>query len=585
MKRLICNIWTLLLLATIFTGCSESDDTFYNKGAVRVDLAFTLSGPAANKTRMSDEVVQTSSEKRRIGNLCIIPIKDGAPDMSTSLSNEDIVPKPDGDAPIGKLYHYGNCELSAGVDKFIVYAKAQPDNPVVSKAHNGSLTATFPSQLSSSTDITTEISFSPVRMLSSTTAEKEAQALAKYLTDIANAETANHDKWCESEDRVLKRLYKTFINSGIDIPGSAASVKTWANQLKTTLNAQNFELNTVASDLKNEIISRCEATTVTIKIDETNDVTYTLSDITYPRDKDLPDGAAVIRWSDTNKAFEPQTETTTLDNVSTITRYVYPPELYYFVESDIRCKATQVDYQSLYGTYDKWADFIEAAYPEDDTEAEVTGTTHSVALTSPVQYAVAHLQVNVQAGAADLTDAAGSNIPVGTANFPLTGVIVGGQRAVDYKFDPILTDEIKFVFDSEVNSYSNDAYTHYLSASTPETANTLVLQSKDQEDVKIILEFENKSGAQFYGVNDGVVYPDTRFYLVGTIPKPTYDEAKGDYTNRVFTKAYTTVVNLTVSSLTKAYNVLPNILSSDLEVGVEVMTKWIAAKPTTVVLL
>ena len=570
-KRLTI-IWTLTLFATILTGCSETDDTFYNKGAVRVDLAFALSGPAANKTRMSDEVVQTSSEKRLIGNLCIIPIKDGAPDMSTSLSNEDIVPKPDGDAPIGKLYHYGNCELSAGVDKFIVYAKAQPDNPVDSKVHNGSLTATFPSQLSSSTDITTEISFSPVSMLSSTTAEAEAQALAQYLTDIANAETANHDKWCESTDKVLKRLYKTFTNNGADIPGSAASVKSWADQLKTTLNAQTFESNTVANDLKTLIMALCDATT-------------TISDITYPRDKDLPDGAAVIRWSDTNKAFEPQTETTTLDNVSTITRYVYPPELYYFVESDIRCKATQVDYQSLYGTYDKWADFIEAAYPEDDTEDEVTGTTHSVALTSPVQYAVAHLQVKVQAGAADLTDAAGSNIPVGTANFPLTGVIVGGQRAVDYKFDPITTDEIKFVFDSEVNSYSNNAYTHYLSTSTPETANTLVLQSKDQEDVKIILEFENKSGAQFYGVNDGVVYPDTRFYLVGTIPKPTYDEAKGDYTNRVFTKAYTTVVNLTVSSLTKAYNVLPNILSSDLEVGVEVMTKWIAAKPTTVVLL
>lgn len=572
----------MVVAAAIFAGCIDSDEcNFVGDGPVRVDLAFTLSGPAANMTRMSNDVVQTNSA-RLFDILRIIPMINNTPDIQ-SFSNETVVGKPN---PTAKFYHYGNCDMSEGVNKCIVYAMARADEPVDSKAHNGSLTVSYnntPSVNFPTIFSKTEISFSPVSMLSSTTAEEEAEALAKYLTDIANAETANHDKWCESTDKVLKRLYKTFTNNGADIPGSAANVKTWANQLKTTLNAQTFGSNTVAYELKTVIMDLCDATTITI-----NETTYTINNISYPRDKDLPDGAAVIRWSDTNKAFEPKTETTTLDNISTITRYVYPPELYYFVESDIRCKDSQVGYQS-FGTYDKWEDFINAAFPEADTEAEVTGTTHSVALTSPVQYAVAHLQVNVQAGAADLTDAAGSNISVGSANFPLTGVIVGGQRAVDYKFDPIIPatsseDVIKFVFDSEVNLYSNNAYTHYLSTSTPETANTLVLQSKDQEDVTIILEFENKSGAQFYGVNNGVVYPDTRFYLVGTIPKPTYDESEGDYTNRVFTKAYTTVVNITVNSLARAYNVLPNILTSDLEVGVEVMTKWIAAKPTTVVL-
>ena len=572
----------MVVAAAIFAGCIDSDEcNFVGDGPVRVDLAFTLSGPAANMTRMSNDVVQINSA-RTYDILDIIPMKDGAPDIHT-LSDEIVVDK---SSPKAKFYHYGSCEMSPGVDKCIVYAKAQPDG-VTSEAHNGSLTVlydktpsvTFPTI----TDIS-KLSFSPVSMLTSTTAEEEAQALAKYLTDIANAET--NVKWRESQDKVLKRLYNTFISSGADIPGSAVSVKKWANQLRTTLDAQTFESNTEAYNLKTEIMALCNAASV-----EINDHTYQLDDITYPRDKDLPDGAAVLRWDDTNKKFVPQTQTTTLDNISTITRYAYPPELYYFVESDIRCKDSQVEYQSLYGTYNKWADFIDAAFPEgEETDDEIKETTHSVALTSPVQYAVAHLQVNVQAGAVDLTDVTGANIPVGTANFPLTGVIVGGQRAVNYKFDPIIPatsseDVIKFVFDSEVNLYSNNAYTHYLSTSTPETANTLVLQSKDQEDVTIILEFENKSGAQFYGVNNGVVYPDTRFYLVGTIPKPTYDESKGDYTKRVFTKAYTTVVNITVNSLAGAYNVLPNILTSDLEVGVEVMTKWIAAKPTSVVLL
>ncbi len=574
----------------MLTGCYDYDheEAVVSGDPVRVDLAFMLSSSSSNKTRMADAVVQINSA-RTYDILDIIPIKDGAPDIHT-LSNEIVVDKPSAN-PKAQFYHYGSCEMSPGVDECIVYAKAQaetPPNGVTSDAYNGSLTVLYdetPSATFPTISAKSGLSFSPVSMLTSTTPEAEAQALAKYLTDIANAETANI-KWRESTDKVLKRLYTTFINSGADIPGSAVSVKKWANQLETTLDAQAFASNTEAHNLKVAIKALCNATTV--RIDETD---YTVSDITYPRDKDLPDGAAVLRWDDTNKEFVPQTQTTTLDNISTITRYAYPPELYYFVESGIRCKDSQVEYQSLYGTYNKWADFIDAAFPEgEETDDEIKETTHSVALTTPVQYAVAHLQVNVQAGAANLPDVTGANIAVGTNKFPLTGVIVGGQRAVDYKFDPIIPaanseDVIKFVYDSEVNLYSNNAYTHYLSTSTPETANTLVLQSKDQEDVTIILEFENKSGAQFYGVNNGVVYPDTRFYLVGTIPKPTYDESKGDYTNRVFTKAYTTVVNITVNSLAGAYNVLPNILTSDLEVGVEVMTKWIAAQPTTVVLL
>lgn len=552
----------------MLTGCYDYDheEVVVSGDPVRVDLAFMLSSSSSNKTRMADAVVQINSA-RTYDILDIIPMKDGAPDIHT-LSNEIVVDK---SSPKAKFYHYGSCEMSPGVDECIVYAKAQPDG-VTSEAHNGSLTvlydktpsATFPTI----TDIS-KLSFSPVSMLTSTTAEEEAQALAKYLTDIANAETTNV-KWRESTDKVLKRLYNTFISSGADIPGSAVSVKKWANQLKTTLGAQTFDSNTEADNLKNEIITLCDAASVQI-----DGHTYQLGDITYPRDKDLPDGAAVLRWDDTNKKFVPQTQTTTLDNISTITRYAYPPELYYFVESDIRCKDSQVEYQSLYGTYDKWADFIAAAFPEgEETDDEIKETTHSVALTTPVQYAVAHLQVNVQAGAANLPDVTGANIAVGTNKFPLTGVIVGGQRAVDYKFDPIIPDAnsedvIKFVYDSQV---------------TAETANTLVLQSKDQEEVKIILEFENKSGSPFYGVNEGVVYPDTRFYLVGKI-QPTYDEAVGDITNRVFTKAHTTIVNVTVNSLAGAYNVLPNILTSDLEVGVEVVPKWIAAQPTTVVLL
>jgi hypothetical protein len=52
----------------------------------------------------------------------------------------------------------------------------------------------------------------------------------------------------------------------------------------------------------------------------------------------------------------------------------------------------------------------------------------------------------------------------------------------------------------------------------------------------------------------------------------------------VFTQDYTTKVRVTVSSLAKAYNVMPDILSSRLEVGVLLYTDWIAPTPEVVTL-
>lgn len=613
MKRLICNIWTLLLLATIFTGCSESDDTFYNKGAVRVDLAFTLSGPASNKTRMSDAVVQTNSA-RTYNILHIIPMIGNNIDPQ-SFTNQEIVHKT---TPKADFYHYGNCDMSAGVNKCIVYAKAQPDVPVDSKAHNGSLTVlydgntldpleypdNFPT-INTETDIS-KISFSPVSMLANeeigdnpgsnpeTPGDYDAAwALANYLTNIANASVEvpgdTHYWRTYNDNPTLKILFQNFTNNvnnastGQVLAGSATNVKKWASLLKSALESQSFTVGTIAQHLKERILTL---------IGDPNSIITS----TYPRNYDLPDGAAVLQWVETTHSFVPQTQTTTLANINSISRYVYPPELYYFVNSDIRCKESQVDYQSLYGTSATWANFLSAAEfvnanPADDITV-VTGTTKAVALKDPVQYAVAHLNVTVKAGGATVKDANNDDITIGTDKFPLTGIIVGNQRPVNYAFNPTTDDDIstKFIYDSQVMTkyVDQDTYDYYYLTNTAPAEgagpSTLVLQSNDAEDVVIALEFQNNSETEFYGVNNELIYPSTRFYLVGTIPKPTYDEEKGDYTNRVFTKAYTTVVNLTVNSLAGAYNVLPNILSNHLEVGVEVMTDWIAAEPTTVVL-
>ena len=59
-------------------------------------------------------------------------------------------------------------------------------------------------------------------------------------------------------------------------------------------------------------------------------------------------------------------------------------------------------------------------------------------------------------------------------------------------------------------------------------------------------------------------------------------EVGKDYTNRVFTQDYITTMSMRVTSLAKAYTCMPDLLAPRLEVGVQVVTKWIQATTTNV---
>ena len=80
--------------------------------------------------------------------------------------------------------------------------------------------------------------------------------------------------------------------------------------------------------------------------------------------------------------------------------------------------------------------------------------------------------------------------------------------------------------------------------------------------------------------NNGMVFPDTKFYLVGTIKVPTGQTE--DYKKRAFTKAYTTQGTVTISSLKQAYTYLPDLLDPRLEIGIELVPTWIQSTTTNV---
>lgn len=555
-------------------GCSSNDEpTFVAGQPVTVDFAYTFSSSAnPSTTRQVTEVVQpnNAAQPRLPQMLRIFTMMDTNPSES-DFNWEAPVPKSN---PAAQFYYTNNCQINTGVNRCLVYGKPVDKNKdgVATYVYNGVITENFPSSIANASDIQA-INFSLVPIYNNVYINNDnnlviptdASTLAGYLTEVANT-----TGWSASENTAIKELRQKFLNRGNDLPGSAASVKALLNALATEAEYLNsFYSISLLDNIKNAATTKADAITSTV---------------TYPRSINLPDGAAALRWVESENAFKPQMYTTTLDDINTVSRFAYPASLYYFVNSGISTSMEAVDYEAIYANANTTADPAKTAWEhvlDHFTDGStVEGGTRSVALTNPVQYAVGQLQVNVQASSATLKDNDDHDVALSTNSFPLTGIIVGGQRQVDYEFKQTENTDtkVKFLYDSQVESGCN------LSTTSTLGCQTLVLQSYDGEDVDIVLEFENNNeNLTFTGVNGCYVYPHTRFYLVGKIQWTPKQNIVDDKDKRVFTKDYITTVNLKVTTLKKAYNLLPSLLTGHLELGIEV-SDWMAATPDVVIL-
>lgn len=555
---------------------AEEDDT-------RIGLAFACvpsSGQAF--TRQADNVVQLNGSYRAINDFSFVALRkdNGNNIINFPFSDVDDL---DGtqDKTTFRYYHFGYCNMEQGVNACLVYGKAQDADKdesntplttsLATKAYNGSLSAYIPSypELMS----TGQILFFPESIIDDAS-DVDENGIPNEAWTLANALTALViPAWKASDNIILKNLLKKFINNGADLPGSAASVRQWMLALKDAADTYNNPMSFAA-------IGDDETVILTAISTAAGEAAAAVTG-TYPQNFYLPDGAAVVRW--TGEKFEPQMQTTTLDDINTVSRFAFPPSLYYFAESGI---FTSNDENLKFDTYKGDTDWTTVlARFTDGTKIGLN--TKVVAIQDPLQYAVAHLSLKVYAESASLKYAkdesdADKTIALqnnGTNIFRLTGIIVGSQHPVGYNFTPVSNSDadVKFLYDSHVKADS------WLTTTSTEMANTLVLQSNDDEDVIIILEMEYTGDEEFRCLN-GFVYPNTRFYLVGKVKVADINSEDPNYTDdnkgRIFTKDHTTWVEMKITSLEKAYNVLPSILSKNLEISVMTVPKWTAATPT-----
>ena len=555
----------LILVIFLVTGCidDEMPQESEEGATVVADIAFTVSKEARPTTRVSAAVAQDEGQAYRgIEMRHIVPF---AIDEAQKVTDSDM-PKVfqvygNGNKPVDNraYYYYENCTLMSGVNAFLCYGRAPQYS--TDKHINGSLMETFPLDMAPK-----NIRFSLESIANDV--HPTATALAEYMTNIANAE-ANNVKWKDASNATLRVMYLNFLNKteaeegvgGEPLAGSATNINLYTQTLKSALNKLTL------TDTDNAI-----RTAIITEIDK-----YNTSWDGFPASIGLPDGAAVIRW--TGRAFEPQVNTTTLADVNGIARYAYPAELYYYANS--RIYTSSIDKRKEKYTNREWAAIL-ADYEHED--GVVSTSTTSVAIKEPLQYGVAHVQIMLKKTDNDyLTDAAGTNITVEATSFPVTGVIIGGQLPVGFDFTPTTAyplyseADMKFIYDNLLPTLHLSS-----SADASQPINTLVLQTYDKKKVPVALEFTNNSGDKFKGLG-GDILNGTKFYLVGEIdPEQFKDDERTEIRDRVFTQDYTTTLNIKVKGLEKAYNVVPNLLSPRLEMGIELTPKWVATTPDEV---
>ena len=528
-------------------SCTTGEDVSQGNGKEATGLLLSV-GKTEHLIRQSSNVVQDEGQAfRGLKGLLAIPFATGGSAVTTSdIPLLSTTAGTDVNRVNELCYYYMPCTLMQGTNRMLVYGQAADITGKTTAAQNGKLETTLTNHL-----LPADISFNLSSIRNTYDIHSDAQALATYMTNIANT-----PGWSTSSNSQLRALYLQFIHANGQeagqIAGSATNVKAYVKALKDILKDNTDDLSVA---IKNNI-------------GDIDNIACLNSG--YPSASTslgLPDGAAALKWN--NTAFTVRTQTTTIDNINGIIRYTYPAELWYFVDSPIHTSINEVSKESYAGK--TWNEILNL-YTAGD---HVMPSTKSVAVSNPLQYGVGRLQMTLTEIASSLQDAKGQDFVGSNANQTLTGIIIGGQHTVGFDFKPREPEsdvDARFIYDTQVGTADNDGKW---------TVNTLVLQSYDDEKVPVVLEFQNNTESQFTG-KDGIIYPGTKFYLIAQLDPA--DKGEGKYARRVFTQDYTTKVSMKVTSLANAYSCMPDLLAPRLEIGVEVTTDWILSTPTTVIL-
>ena len=581
---------TALMGAVSFSACSSSDDVVDNPNfdpetnTVKTQFAISL-GDNIVTTRMSTANTQasgTTSEFRGFQDILLIPFKSAS--ATDANLNGKVFALTDGEEVKSELltnnknYLYNNVDIKTETNYFTFYAVAKTGNKT--GAEVGRLTPTLPAADAATISMST-YGFAPVPIMTSTeytSAQAQANNVKDNLIAKLNQVLATSG-WKNSTNVTLLQLYAQFKSLRV---GSSEGVQTALQNLYTNASAITGDGTTVAQAIM-------AAITATLNSPNGDDVTITATGGTltfgagyngYPTSIGLPNGSARLVFTDNGSGYDAFSAADSeilwaTTNTTAPDKFVYPADLRYFVQTGIKTAESEYLKDNLGNSWESITG--NAIY----TGTSVSGTTRSIVLTNPIQYGVGRLETSIAAmSETKYYDRKGQEVSIPSGGFTLTGVVIGGQKAVDWQFKPNGTIAYT-IYDSNVSGVST-------STSAASAANhTLVLETAQDEEIQIALQFTNNSTSAFTGA-DGIIYPGKTFYLLAKL-KPQLTggngtQPSGKSINQVFLQDYVTKVILTINagSATEgngegfgaALCGLPDLTSSKMEFGLSVNLSW-----------
>lgn len=541
-----------VLISLVLQGCSKEDAGGIDDSVETVNVRFVFSmlpqQTKKAKTRMSSDVVQQTGMDRGIDDARMLCYKGYPTASSTKIGEmiefknheDDIISS---DTTSSEVSEFRQVGVPVGTTHFGFYGTASGYSSThEDRMKYGVIEVEGLSRTSYHGN--SGIRFKPVQICKSeddfggSTAGAKLLALLNELMAVTSNEAAPNDRWETANDIYLSDSYKSIIELKTLSSHHVALMLAAVNKV-VSHTPEGSPGRQLADAIKTKIASVC-ATAPT----ETS-MTADLKEeyLGFPADIHLPVGAARITWDATQKKFivpDVQAYGKQFDILS-LNDYCYPMNLQYQVLSDIVASDSIVSMPTSSeetALSEKWKNLIDSLYKGASTV--VQQSTQSVAMKQQVNYAVGKLALKTRIATSDnMYDAKGKLVDVSNG-FTLKGYIIGGQREVDYNFQPVAGSKEYAIYDTDLNGGAQQVKRHYFT----EENFILGLGTSSDKDIQIALELVN-NGNDFQGA-DGVIMHGATFYLVANLaPKEGQNYISGSI-DQVFCRDKATTVALTI---------------------------------------
>lgn len=543
------------------TACSSSNDLDEtnnpnverdNQGSAGVRPEFVISIPRSvvSDTRMSDAVTQkdgTTAVFRGMDHIRLIPFAAAPTGTSSKLGGIMSLSSvaSNGLKQPGSLNYkvYANQFVPMTTSHFLFYGKAidnTAETDITTQADKFKYGVIKATGLTDADFVTpNSISFG-LEQINTSTDQQQSNAVGRnivtFMTELANITStgaAPENAWSTSADARLKPLYVNYIRTSVSSSTNFAAILGMLyDGVSRVVTAQ--PANALAKAIKDKITSACSTepiigSPVTLKADYAG----------YPANVGLPDGAARVGWDSSLNKFVDKSANYGGGLKVGITDYVYPAALWYFVSTPL--KASEAVESGNYDAKDAWGKVISEVYAS--AAAVVGGSTQSVALVNPVQYAVGRLETKLEMGTGTFYDGAGQEVVTGDG-YTLRGLLIGGQNNVRYDFTATATTALQnwTIYDREVPTGINVKP----GVTTSKANQTLALETKTNEKIFAAVELLN-GGDAFQGA-DGIIPAGGVFYLTVKLDPTTAGNYNATTLNKIFTQDYVTKITVKIKT-------------------------------------